>query len=49
MKEKWTCPNCDNQIVVHVKLSEPPTCHNPKAHTSKQYQMTKDQHVETND
>jgi rubrerythrin len=33
-KDKYKCPKCGNTLVVHVKLSEPPYCQNPKEHTS---------------
>lgn len=42
MKDRWTCPNCDNSIVVHVRLNEPPLCSNSKAHTSKTYEMQRE-------
>lgn len=33
-KDKWKCPKCGEIIIIHVKLSEPPVCRNPQAHTS---------------
>ena len=33
-KDVYKCPKCGAKFTAHVKLSEPPTCQNPKGHTS---------------
>lgn len=39
--DKYKCPKCGVQITVHVRISEPPTCHNTDAHTQSVVVMEK--------
>jgi rubrerythrin len=31
--DKYKCPRCGVQIVLHIQPSEPPTCHNTESHS----------------
>ena len=37
----WRCPLCDNEIILHVRVNEPPVCRNKNAHSSKSQIMVK--------
>lgn len=39
--DKYKCPKCGVKITVHVRISEPPTCHNIEAHTQSVVVMEK--------
>jgi len=39
--DTWRCPQCDNKIILHVRVSEPPVCRNKNAHSSKSHVMVK--------
>lgn len=33
--DKWICPKCGMTIVLHIRVSEPPTCGNTKSHSGR--------------
>jgi hypothetical protein len=35
----WKCPQCENEITLHVRVSEPPVCRNKNAHSTKSRTM----------
>ena len=35
----WKCPECEQQITLHVKVTYPPTCYNGKSHSSQICEM----------
>lgn len=37
--ERFRCPECGHSVTVYVRTSEPPTCSNPEAHSSKTVEM----------
>jgi len=37
----WRCPQCDNEIILHIRVNEPPLCSNKKAHSRKSHSMAK--------
>lgn len=39
--ERWSCPECGRVTVVYVKVTEPPTCANPAAHSGRVVEMVK--------
>lgn len=39
--ERWRCPECGYSVTVFVKPSQPPTCSNPEAHSSRAIEMVK--------
>ena len=38
-KQLWKCPRCSNTMTLYIPLSQPPTCNNPKSHTSASVNM----------
>jgi len=38
-KQLWACPRCSNTMTLYITLSQPPTCNNPKSHTSASVKM----------
>ena len=37
----WRCPQCDSEIILHVRVSEPPVCHNLQSHSNIRVEMIK--------
>ncbi len=35
----WICPSCNLSLTTYVGVSQPPTCQNPSAHSSKPVEM----------
>jgi rubrerythrin len=36
---RWVCPTCNKGLTTYVAVSQPPTCQNPTAHSSKTIEM----------
>lgn len=39
---RYRCPLCGNTVTLHVTTSRPPTCMNPKMHSSRSVEMIED-------
>jgi rubrerythrin len=39
---RYRCPLCGNSITLHVQPSQPPTCFNPKIHSTRRIEMAAD-------
>jgi hypothetical protein len=37
----WKCPQCNNQITLHVRVTHSPTCHNLASHSAKVVEMVR--------
>jgi hypothetical protein len=48
VKQRWTCPKCDNSIVLHVAVHVPPVCHNKTVHSSKPQEMLREKDADRN-
>jgi len=35
----WQCPECDNRIILHVRVQHAPICHNKAAHSRRRIDM----------
>lgn len=35
----WVCPECNKSVTTYIGVSQPPTCQNPSAHSSKPVEM----------
>lgn len=39
---RYRCPLCGNTITLHVEPTRPPTCVNPKIHSTRRIEMATD-------
>jgi hypothetical protein len=35
----WQCPECPNNITLHVRVQHPPICNNPASHSRRHIDM----------
>ena len=40
-KQLWKCPKCSNTLTLYISVSQPPTCNNPKSHTTTSVNMVR--------